>query len=123
MGPRGHRIVEVGNAANAMVKRRMRLGGGRLGVARGDAHAARDEFVDEFERAGKLRRQRYASDGTRREQLPEQHQVGGGLKSRIVRAHPARRDERTLEVRSDHARAGVWAWPRHPAQRCAYRIQ
>ena len=102
---RPHRVEEMRDHARAAVERRGRLLRRRVAVPARDGDAARDEVVDQLERAGQLRRQRHHPHRPRGEQPLEQRSVGIAPAVRRMRAEPPRREERPLEVHAEDARA------------------
>ena len=65
VGAGAHGIEEVRHRPRAAVERAVGLGGGRVGVPAGDGHPARDELVDELQRARALRGEGHVADRAR----------------------------------------------------------
>ena len=88
----------------AAVEGDVRLGGRRVRVSARADDAARDEHVDQLERAVELRRERHVRDATCGEEPFEQRAVGIAPCGRRMHAEPRGRDERPFEMRADHPR-------------------
>ena len=102
---RPHRVEEVRDGERAAVERSVGFLCGRVGVPAGNGDAAREQQVDQLERAGKLGCERDEANGSRVEQ-PLEH-VGVRVEPAFekVRAHARRGEERALDVHAEDARA------------------
>jgi hypothetical protein len=98
------------------------MGGARVGVGvpAGDGDAARDQQVDQLERAGQLRRQGDLSDRPCHHKLLEGLEVGGSERAPIVSTGFGRREERSLEMDADHRRSTLHL--PHPPDRVDHRL-
>ena len=107
-------VVDMRHRAGAGVVGR--VGGGRVGVGvpAGDDDAAGGQAGDEGERAGELGRQRHERHVAGVEQPVGQPGVGGAQVARVVRAGPARGEERPLEVDAGDGRRHGAGTPRPP---------
>ena len=102
---RAHRVEQVRDGGDAELERCVRLGGGRVRVARRDDDAARAAAGDQRVGARQLRRERQLGDAAGVEQPVEQREIRVAPMLERMRAEALGREERALEVRADHARA------------------
>ena len=108
---RAHGVEGVGGADGAGVDGGAGFGGGGVGVAEGDAHAARGGVGDELDGAGKLGRERHQANvafGSVEESIEDgdvgREQMLGGLHAAL-----GVREKRAFEMNADRTGA---AWSR-----------
>ena len=100
-----HRVEEVRDGRDTAVEGQVRLGGGRVGMPGRDGDPARDQLVDQLERAAQLRRQRDLRDRRRIEQPAQQRDVRSA-QARACRARRRGAATGTALRRALRARAG-----------------
>ena len=100
---RAHRVEQVRDAPHAEIEGLVRLLGARVRVAGRDRDLASEQAFDHRARAGKLRRQRHQSDGTRVEEALEQLEIRVPPRRSGMDPEAQGRQERPFEVRAQDA--------------------